>query len=277
VIDRFARFPRALETRTRRDTLAGVPCLLIHPDWLSQAPVMLWLHGRTASKELDPGRYLRWVRSGIAAVALDLPGHGERPGPRLHGPDSTLAVLREAILDIDRVVDALADPKFARAFDLSRTGVGGMSAGGMAALRRLCDGHDFLCAAVEGTTGWLEGLYTPPGGTPPDRHPHDPDEVRSLDPMAHLAGFAPIPLLALHSESDKLVPWAGQRAFIDALRAHYSARGADPTLIEARTWHATGAPHEHLGFGRFSNDAKNLQAEFLVRRLRPTTPAGDFE
>jgi len=34
------------------------------------------MHGRTANKELDPGRYLRLIRAGIAVCAIDLPGHG---------------------------------------------------------------------------------------------------------------------------------------------------------------------------------------------------------
>ena len=31
----------------------------------------------------------------------------------------------------------------------------------------------------------------------------------------------------------------------------------------------TGAPHEHLGFGRRSNDVKNREVEFLRRHLLP--------
>ena len=43
----------------------------------------------------------------------------------------------------------------------------------------------------------------------------------------------------------------------------------DPSLIELKTWPTTGAPNEHIGFGRFSNDAKNAQTDFLRRHLMP--------
>jgi hypothetical protein len=36
------------------------------------------------------------------------------------------------------------------------------------------------------------------------------------------------------------------------------------------TWPSTGAPHEHLGFGRVANDAKNLQTAFFKRHLLPS-------
>jgi len=77
-IERFSRLPSSLASRAKSVRFGDVPALLAHPDWETPAPVVLWMHGRTVSKELDPGRYLRWVRAGIAACAVDLPGHGER-------------------------------------------------------------------------------------------------------------------------------------------------------------------------------------------------------
>lgn len=90
-----------------------------------------------------------------------------------------------------------------------------------------------------------------------------------MDASAHLGGFAPLPLIALHSEADEIVPWAVQREFLARLRAHYQRSGADPALVEHATWPTTGAPSEHAGFGRFSNDAKNTQTAFLARVLGP--------
>lgn len=296
-MSRFTQFPKALAEQSRTVRLAapgvpdGIPALLAHPDWTSPAPTMIWLHGRTAYKELDPGRYLRWLRAGIATCAIDLPGHGERADLRLQEPSQTLNVLRQAVGEIDHVVEALAGDTYAGAggeglFDLDRMGLGGMSAGGMATLRRLCDGHDFACAAVEATTGWLAALYDPSllgeAAAPKHRwtHAHPSEEIAALDASQHLGGasgiaggFRPIPLLALHSEADEVVSVAGQRAFVERLRAHYAARGADPALIEFVTWPTTGAPEEHVGFGRVSNEAKNAQTEFLVRKLsgRSTT------
>lgn len=277
MIPRFSQFPKALAERAQTATLGGVPALLAHPDWERPAPTVIWLHGRTVNKELDPGRYLRWVRAGIAACALDLPGHGERLDEAMQSPERSLDLLAGMIGEIDGVVAALGAAEYRGVFDASRMAIGGMSAGGMATLRRLCDPHPFVAAAVEGTTGWLAGLYLPErGGEGATRAAwavrHDPARIAGVDPMEHLAGWRAIPLLALHNEGDSVVPIAGQRRFLEALGGHYRAQGADPGLIELRTFSETGAPQEHAGFGRFGNDAKNAQVEFLVRALRPEAP-----
>lgn len=278
MIDRFAQFPRSLAERARTLRFGDIPVLLAHPDWATPAPLMIWLHGRTVHKELDPGRYLRWIRAGIAACAIDLPGHGERGDARLQSPRGTLDVLEQGVGEIDRIVEHLSSPEFERTLDVDRLGIGGMSAGGMITLRRLCEDHPFLCAAVEGTTGWLDGLYhaREAGLHEPAARwtaPHPRERVRALDPMEHLEGFRPIPLLALHSRADAVVPFEGQERFVEALRRRYERAGADPGLVELRTWERTGAPEEHNGFGNAANDAKNAQLEFLRTHLRPVGPA----
>ncbi|MCK6478317.1 MAG: alpha/beta fold hydrolase, partial [Phycisphaerales bacterium] len=258
--ERFSQFPKDLATRSRSLKLgaAGVPTLLAHPDWQSPAPVMLWMHGRTVNKELDPGRYLRWIRAGIAAVAIDLPGHGERFDPRLQEATGTLDMLEQALGDVDQVLDALARSEWAAFFDFTRVGIGGMSAGGMVTLRRLCDPapgslpNGFAAAAVEGTTGWLEGLYYPEkAGLPrPVQQPieHPVDRLARLDPMRNRQRMKPLPMLVLHSQADEVVPWAGMSVFIERLKAHYRQQGADPSMIQVVTWTSTGAPQEHAGF-----------------------------
>lgn len=265
---RFAMFPSHLAERSRTLELAGVPTLLAHPDWQKPAPVMFWMHGRTVTKELDPGRYLRWIRAGIAAVSVDLPGHGQRQGPKLHGPDTTPGVLEQMLGEIDGVLEALGQSEHGRYFDLTRIGIGGMSAGGMVTLRRLCDEHPFRCAAVESTTGWLGELYDPEETRGrPWPAAHDKEQVARLDPMRHLDSFRPIPLLALHSEADEIVPIEGMNRFVEALRGHYTDQGADAGQIELKTWATTGAPSEHAGFGKVASEAKALQVEFLTEHL----------
>ncbi len=272
MIDRFAKLPASFRDKARTVMLPvggvpAIPALLCHPDWLTPAPTMIWMHGRTANKELDSGRYIRWLKYGIAGVAIDLPGHGERADARVEGAAGTLSVLAQMIGEIDHVVEALADPVWQGVFDLDRLGIGGMSLGGMAALRRLCEPHQFKCAAVECTTGDLWSLYRAEGPRPWGQV-FSEAEVGPLDAMRRLGEFRPLPLLALHGEDDRIVPWSIQRGFLERLRGQYIARGADPELVEWKTWAATGAPEEHSGFGKFGNEAKNVQVEFLEKRLK---------
>lgn len=276
---RFAQFPRALARRARVGRVGihnQIPVLLVHPDWNDQSqgpvtprPVILWMHGRTVSKELDPGRYLRFARAGIATCAIDLPAHGERLDPQLQSPAHTLDVISQMVAEVDQVLDALrAFPEF----DLTKSAIGGMSAGGMVTLRRLCDPHSFVCATVEGSTGWLGGLYFPQESGLADRVErwsveHDHAKVAALDPMIRLDGFRPIPLLAMHSEADQMVPIEGQRRFLDALRTKYLTKGSPSSWIRLQTWPTTGAPQEHSGFGRVATEAKTIQTEFLANCL----------
>lgn len=262
--DRFSQFPRYLAERAKTITLAGVPAMAAIPDGGGRAPAVVWLHGRTASKELDPGRYLRWLRAGMAAVALDLPGHGERLDAAMQEPARTLDVMEGMLGELDGAVAALRDVP---GIDAARLAIGGMSLGGMVTLRRLCDRHAFLAASVEGTCGWLEGMYFPAEfGLPVKPWPvdHPRERVRRLDPRGHLDGWAPVPMLVLHSEADEMVPWEVQRRFVEELRGKYGIGGAE---LAVKTWATTGAPREHIGFGKYSNDAKNLQTEFFARAL----------
>ena len=137
-----------------------------------------------------------------------------------------------------------------------------MSAGGMAALARLCRPHPFRCASVEATTGsWDHQAEREMFRDVPD---HD---IRALNPIEHLDGWREIPFQALHARHDEWVPLAGQQAFLDALRSRY----ADPSLIETVIYDRTGAPNEHRGFGRMASEAKDQQRDFFQRWL--THPA----
>jgi dienelactone hydrolase len=262
--------PASLRSRSRWLRLAGVPAFVAHPDLppdgetdfasLPPRPWLLWMHGRTVRKEIDPGRFQRLVRAGVATVSLDLPGHGERFEEELQAPFATMRVIARMLEEIDAVVDRVHE---LGGFDAERVAVGGMSAGGMVALARLCRPHRFAAAVVECTTGsWSRQTNLVASD----------DEstnalARSLDPIGRLDGWRPMPLLALHNRFDEWVPLAGQDAFVDALRLRYASRGADPSQLELHVYERTGAPFEHAGFGRMGADAKDRVAAFLARRL----------
>lgn len=235
-----------------------IPALIAHPEWDSKVavPVVIWMHGRTVNKEIDPGRYLRWLRAGIGVCAIDLPGHGERYDRDLQDPFRTLDVVLQMVDEIDSIIESLRE---LNVFDMNRIAIGGMSAGGMATLVRLCAPHPFVCTSIEATTGsWVHQR---------DRmmlRGKSESEIAQYDPIQHLNGWREIPVQAIHAEGDEWVPIAGQREFLDSLRERYE----DPSLIELVMYENTGAPHEHAGFGKFAAEAKNAQRDFLAKWLK---------
>jgi len=252
------QLPSALRPNARWQRLGSpqVPALVVHPSWEagSPCPVVIWLHGRTVTKELDPGRYLRWMRSGIGACALDLPGHGERRLEGFEEPQQTLEVVGQVLQEIDPVVEALGEMGV---FDMTRVGLGGVSGGGMAALVRLCSPHPFRCASVEATTGSWRSLKNR------EAFRHCWAAAAQLDPITHLDRWREIPLQAFHARHDEWVPAEGQVEFLEAVRARY----AEPDLVEYVQYERTGAPNEHAGFGLKAADAKRRQIEFFRRWL----------
>jgi dipeptidyl aminopeptidase/acylaminoacyl peptidase len=260
--DLTSDLPTALTKQTRWARLgpSEVPVMLVQPrpdpgGGNGRAPALLWMHGRTVSKETDPGRYLRLMRAGIGVCAIDLPGHGERFDAALQAPGRTLDLIMQMIDEIDAIVDALPAET---GFDVDRLAIGGMSAGGMAALARLCRDHPFVCTAVEAATGsWEHQRHRAmfEGRT---------DACIARDsPIENLDAWREIPVQAIHSRRDTWVSFDGQEAFLDALRRRY----ADPDVIDLVLYEETGAPFEHAGFGRMAADAKNRQRDFLGRWL----------
>ncbi len=247
--------PSSLLAHARFVMLGGVPALVATPPEASAArpaPWLLWMHGRTVTKELDPGRYLRLLRAGIASVAVDLPGHGERLEPERQAPEAALGVIEQMAAEIDAVVAAT---RSVHELDPDRVAIGGMSAGGMATLVRLCRPHRFVAAIGECTTGDLLGE--------PRFAETDPERAARLDPATHLDGWREIPCLFLHNRHDEWVSCAAMERFVEKLRA----RAKDPANVRLHVYDRTGAPAEHAGFGRHAADAKSRVTAFLEETL----------
>ena len=157
--------------------------------------------------------------------------------------------------EIDELIEELTTQSL---FDESRLGIGGMSAGGMATLARLCQAHPFRCASVEAATGSWEH----------QRHREmfqgrGRGEVADHNPIVNLEGWREIPVQAIHSRLDSWVAFEGQEAFLEELAFHYQRA----ELIELVAYDETGAPFEHAGFGRMSSDAKDRQRDFFKQWL----------
>jgi len=239
-----------------------VPAMLVHPDedFGRPRPTVLWMHGRTVTKEIDPGRFLRLLRAGIAACAVDLPGHGERYDAALQDPARSLDVVLGMRSEIDGIVASIADMPW---FDTACLGIGGMSAGGMATMSRLCEPHPFQAVSIEASSGsWSHQQHRAMFAGRSDA------EVRAVDPIHRLDGWREIPFLAFHTRTDAWVDFAGQEAFVGALRDRY----VDPSMVEFVVFEETGAPFEHAGFGRMAAEVKNRQTAFFVEHLTANMP-----
>jgi len=232
-----------------------VPALIIKSDDTPR-PFLLWIHGRTADKELDPGRYLRYVRRGINICAVDLPGHGERFVAHLQEPEAACDVVSKMSEEVDSV---LAGLEIFGGFDQQKAAIGGMSAGGMATIMRLVRPHVFRAAILEATMGqWrLQRQHK--------MFQHLTDaQFSALNPADHLDQWRQIPIVAFHARHDEWVSYAAQEEFIARLKQRY----AKPENIEFVTFDHTGAPKEHMGFGRQSAFVKEVQVEFLAKALK---------
>ena len=251
---RFESLPMRLRTVSLEALIGEVPCLLVRGS-SEPRPFLLWMHGRTADKELDSGRYLRYVRRGINVCAVDLPGHGARFDENLQDARRSIEVVLQMVSEIDCVLEGLGE---LGGFDLRNAAIGGMSAGGMATIQRLLKPHDFNVAILEATAGNLESMRDLPlcDGL-------SSEEFHKLNPMEHLTQWRDIPVMAFHSRHDQWIPYSGQQEFMQSLKD----KNEHPEQVELVSFDHTGAPYEHVGFGRESAFVKELQVEFVEKYL----------
>jgi pimeloyl-ACP methyl ester carboxylesterase len=254
MVSSFDSLPSRLLECSQEKEIAGVPCLLVQKDEKPR-PFLFWIHGRTADKELDPGRYLRCMRRGINVCAVDLPGHGQRFEHESQSSNRVLEVVLQMTNEIDSVLEGLADYP---GFDLNAGAIGGMSAGGLVAILRLLRPHPFKSAVLEATGGsWTHLRHSPICEALSD------EEFHAVNPINRLNKWRDIPVIAFHSRHDSWMPFAAESEFIDALKM----KSQNPEHVELVAFDYTGAPDEHMGFGRQTAFVKETQVEFLARHL----------
>ncbi|RPG07524.1 MAG: alpha/beta fold hydrolase [Phycisphaera sp. TMED24] len=249
----LGQLPSAVRERATLTTLGPAPALVVLPESSSTPPpVLLWLHGRQANKEIDPGRALRLLRAGIGFIGVDLPGHGERTVASYQTVEGTLQTILEMSQELDDVHAAMVTDL---PVNPEQIAIGGMSAGGMAAAHRLVTPHPYQAMLMEASTGnWAAQAHRPMF------QPLTPEALQSEDPMARLATWTPIPVLAQHSRLDEWIRFEGQSAFLEELREHNAGHPVD-----LQAYDRTGALKEHIGFGKYGAQAKDLCRDFLLR------------
>ena len=252
---RFEQLPSRLRKFATLERFGDVPTLIIRKDD-EPRPCILWIHGRTADKELDPGRYSRYLSRGINVCAVDLPGHGERFAENLQSAEAAFDVVMQMSEEVDSVIQSL---EAIGGFDTTRVAIGGMSAGGIAIILRLIHSHPFKACVLEATMGqWRLSRHHKIFSHLSDA------QFNNINPADHLSGWEEIPVLAFHARHDEWIPYPAQEEFISRLKQMYQ----NPALIEFVTFDHTGAPKEHMGFGRQSAFVKEVQVEFLARVLQ---------
>src|SRR5437867_1000090 len=113
------------------DGVERVPAILVIPNAQAPVPAALLLHGFGSRKELmadTMGEAL--VRNGVAALAIDLPLHGERSGSpqdlRSANPMAVIGTWRTAVREVRLGLDYLASHE---QIDAQRLGIVGYSLG----------------------------------------------------------------------------------------------------------------------------------------------------
>jgi dienelactone hydrolase len=176
-------------------------------------PLVVLEHGATGAKDAPYIAQIGapWVREGVALLSIDLPLHGERANPKL-GP-ALLAGLglvgrptpaarvvveefvRQAVCDLKRALDAAAQLP---GVDASRTAYAGLSLGGIVGATYCAVDPRPRAAALALAGGGFGGPR--------------------VDPVAHVAGIAPRPILFVNMTGDEIVPRAASEALHAAAR-----------------------------------------------------------
>ena len=209
------RAERALPLGARRITLdfglerdaERVPAILLLPPGASaerRAPGVVLLHGYSSHKEQmadSIGRVL--LRHGIAALAIDLPLHGERRG----GTD--MQAMRNPMALASTWRTAQAEAKLALGYLGARSEV---DAHGLALVGYSMG--SFLGVLVAASERRVRALVLAAGGDLPDGTPFE-RLVRTLaDPLRAVRKLDGRPLLMVHGKRDRTVtPAQAQRLF----------------------------------------------------------------
>jgi len=224
-----------------------VPALLTLPRGRAPFPVVVLVHGYASSGE-HITHYLapELVGRGFATLAIDLPMHGERPGPPKSlfaegDPKKTHRQLAQAVIDLRQAIDLAESRK-----ELDTSGgvfLVGYSMGSW--LATLTSAADRRVSALVLMSPVSEAVPADARGRRQERSPQKPllERFPDLRPTEAIARFAPRPVLIQAGNLDLYLPKEPVDALFAAAREPKELRWYDSSHIlpplaveEATNW-----------------------------------------
>jgi len=212
-----------------------VPATIYRPACGGKLPVVFVLHGINCSRHESAPRMPSLAVAGFMCIAIDGFLHGGRREPSVFS--SGLADLADDFAiwvhqtcvsytarDVSRIIDGLDELPGA---DSARVGVAGVSMGGATSLVLAC--REKRISAVVSIIGptdfWWDVTKIAPGAEQDAWRQHLSPRlcqlVDSLDPMQHMAGIPPKPVLLLNGGKDRWIDFRSVEDFASRLRAQY--------------------------------------------------------
>jgi len=186
-----------------------IPAVLLLPVGTAPVPAVLLLHGLGSEKErMGDTVGMALVKRGVAALALDLPMHGERAGDR--APREAMSADPLQLLSTWRV--AIEEARTALEFLASHQGIDGQ--------RLALVGYSlgsFLANIVAGELSTIRAVVLAASGDLPDGLPYASAVRTVVDPLRAVRRVAGRPLLMINGRYDRTVkPAQAERLFAAA-------------------------------------------------------------
>jgi uncharacterized protein len=213
-----------------------IPGLLVMPSPSCRRPetLVIVLHGLGARKEVQHPELQRLAAAGFAALAIDAPEHGDRPGP-------TLEMMARASSQEERgrLLFSLVDAA-AREIPLLITHFRARGYLRIAALGISMGGHTaFATIRHEPRPDAIAPFIASPDWGARVGLAADDDPLFGWSPHLHLDRFSPTPVFAVTAGRDSTVPPEPCRRFMAALRPFYQS-------APARLCHLDYPESEHM-------------------------------
>jgi dipeptidyl aminopeptidase/acylaminoacyl peptidase len=237
-----------------------IPALIWRGAGAGPRPAIVTIHGGGGSKQdVDARTVERLTSIGVTLVSIDVYLHGEHVPPNFDRRalgESSLPLLLEIYEHTARdLCTVLARLRNDAAVDGDRIGIRGGSMGGYIVLASIgmaipaCAALS-VCGAADYTRTFTRRLQRQnlDEAEIARRIQEVEPRIREVDPLFHLDGFPPRPVMMIHGARDPLVPIEAHRALYDALVPRYRSRPQDCLFLTHAGGHETPQSIEELGW-----------------------------